>query len=717
MKSIRTTHTTSQRIKRNILSVAILSAISMHSGYTLANGVDNLVTTENNKFIYQPGFFSKYAPQNATDMVLQIPGFKLIGANRNGGNGQAVRGLGQGNGNLLLNGKRVSSKDNSPLDLLARIPAENISYIEILTKGSTELAGQSGQIVNVVYLEPEKVNGSWVVNVHTQEHGITQGSIEASIAGKLNNIGYTASVNRYNNEFPQWGKEKKFDEENKLTEIRDEYADFYNNGLDLSLGLSWEGANSQSANLNISTSHDKSTFFEDSNRYLPASDPQSNEFGNLVSEVDFRSNQDRTSYEIGGDYSRDLAGGVWKIIGLRRNKDIDESVLFKDQPTEGNPYTYKAVAQPIETESVLRTLFTYQPQEGHSIDIALEGVKNSLKTATVYEENNGAGFVEFEEPGSNIEVKEDRAEFSVQYSRPLTDDWSLQSLIATEYSKLSVVGDIEPRSDSFQRYKGFLALSGALSGQSSLRGRIERSIGQLRFSDFATSKNINEGYSNGGNTHLVPEQTWRAELSYEHTFGATDQLTITGFVERVDDFITFVPFENGKEGRGNIDKLNTKGIDISGTITLDRFGIEGAKLDLLAEFHESTLIDPVTGKEIEYREHRHNPVHYKATFRHDIPDTSIAWGIIVEERSGNVRNRLNETSSSTHRWPQAHKFFFEHKDLAGMTFKVETEDIFGFTWKNTRTYYDGDRNGEITGRELNSRHSPWFVRMSLTGNF
>ena len=52
-----------------------------------------------------------------------------------------------------------------------------------------------------------------------------------------------------------------------------------------------------------------------------------------------------------------------------------------------------------------------------------------------------------------------------------------------------------------------------------------------------------------------------------------------------------------------------------------------------------------------------------------------------------------------------------------MTLKVETEDLFGFTWRNERVFYDGDRNGEIIGREANSRHSPWVVRMRLSGNF
>jgi hypothetical protein len=45
--------------------------------------------------------------------------------------------------------------------------------------------------------------------------------------------------------------------------------------------------------------------------------------------------------------------------------------------------------------------------------------------------------------------------------------------------------DTQFRSESFNRFKGFVALSGSLSDASTVRTRIERSVGQLRFNDFA----------------------------------------------------------------------------------------------------------------------------------------------------------------------------------------------------------------------------------------
>jgi len=705
-------------ISKLVRSALLLPVIATMASSVYAEGVDDFVSSEDKKFTYQPQFFARYAPQTATDMVLQIPGFKLEGTNQNGQNNQ-VRGLGQGTGNLLLNGKRASTKDNSPLDLLARIPAENISYIEILTQGSTELSGQSGQIVNVVYQEPNQVNGYWTASMNTQEEGVTTGGFEGSVAGKYNNIGYTVSFDRFNNEFPQWGEEQAFDENGDVWEVRDEYSSFTNHGLNLSLGLNWEGQNEQIVNVNLSSSDVSSRFFENSDRYQPSINSADN-LGDLVSNVDFISDGQQDSYEIGADYSRALGFGTWKLIGLRRYEENLRENYFDDMPVSDDSYAFRSKSKPKETESVIRTLYSFQPEVGHNVDIALEGVVNNLKTSTVFEENVGAGFEILAVDGSNLEVNEDRAEFSVQYSRPLSDVWSMQSLIATEYSKISVTSDsaeTADRSESFQRYKGFLAINGKISEDSTLRARLERSVGQLSFGEFASSRNANEGTSDGGNTELVPDQTWRAEVSYEYTFGEIDILTLTAFTEHVDDFITFIPFDDGTEGRGNIDKLTRHGIEISTTIALDRFGLEGMKLDLSGEFRDSTITDPVTGGEINYTQNGYNRVHYQANFRHDIPGTAMAWGIVVEERSGNERYRLNQVSTNRHRWPQAHKLFFEHKDIFGMTLKMETEDMFGFTWKNSRTFYDGDRNGDITGQEKNRRHSPWMLRMSLNGNF
>ena len=76
--------------------------------------------------VYQPDYFDQFTPQTASDMVQVIPGFNI----RGGGNNQ--RGFGEASLNILINGRRPSSKSSGANAILSRIPASNVIRIEIL---------------------------------------------------------------------------------------------------------------------------------------------------------------------------------------------------------------------------------------------------------------------------------------------------------------------------------------------------------------------------------------------------------------------------------------------------------------------------------------------------------------------------------------------------------------------------------------------------------
>ena len=65
---------------------------------------------------YSASFFSRYQPNTALDMVRQVPGFELD-------DGGGARGMATSGGNLLINGRRPSAKQDLPSSVLARIPA------------------------------------------------------------------------------------------------------------------------------------------------------------------------------------------------------------------------------------------------------------------------------------------------------------------------------------------------------------------------------------------------------------------------------------------------------------------------------------------------------------------------------------------------------------------------------------------------------------------
>ena len=324
---------------------------------------------QDDRTVYNPVYFERYAPQTANDMVAQIPGFTLAGAQRFNNNNQA-RGLSQGDGNLLINGKRPSTKDDGPQVLLGRIPAESVERLEILNNGSTELARQSGQIVNIITRETDLILGSWQAQAHVLENGTSNPFFQGSLNGKWGNSTYTVGINWYNNDFPQWGPESAFDADGHVWEIRDEFSTFYNSGTTANFGLAWEGENGHSSNFSVRGTYAEATFLEDSDRYNVTGDGQQDELLNLVG---FANDEREYSYELGGDYTLPLGTGELKIIGLRRFVDSRSLGSFEDVPVEDSAYFFNSSTKPKETENIIRTLYTLMPREDHVLEFALEG--------------------------------------------------------------------------------------------------------------------------------------------------------------------------------------------------------------------------------------------------------------------------------------------------------------------------------------------------------
>ena len=101
--------------------------------------------------VYPAAFFAPYNPVNASDMVARVPGFELK-------DGDERRGFASA-GNLLINGERPSSK-TAASELLKRIPASNVTRIELLSGSSAglDVRGQS-QLVNVVVTQTAAKGG------------------------------------------------------------------------------------------------------------------------------------------------------------------------------------------------------------------------------------------------------------------------------------------------------------------------------------------------------------------------------------------------------------------------------------------------------------------------------------------------------------------------------------------------------------------------------
>ncbi|MBM3513892.1 MAG: hypothetical protein FJX59_09270, partial [Alphaproteobacteria bacterium] len=145
----------------SVSALALLFALAL-AHVVLAQTVQNGVT------IYDQKFFSQYAVVTARDLLERIPGMGpvLASLTQRGGNfgGQGVqdrRGMRSDTDQLLINGRRSTSKESDATDFLERIPAAQVERIEVITGNVKEIdASVSGRVVNIVLKGGDKGSGS-----------------------------------------------------------------------------------------------------------------------------------------------------------------------------------------------------------------------------------------------------------------------------------------------------------------------------------------------------------------------------------------------------------------------------------------------------------------------------------------------------------------------------------------------------------------------------
>lgn len=174
-------------ISRIILSLIISFCMTGHICAQTGQPVSQSTDRANEEIVVYPAsFYSRFAPNTAFDMIRQTPGFILD-------DGGDQRGLGASAGNILINDRRPSAKQDLPSVILARIPAGLVEKVEVI-RGQVrdiDLQGQS-VVANIVLKEDTEAAIRWDVkwryNIDfksTYEGGI-------SISDNWNGIDYNA---------------------------------------------------------------------------------------------------------------------------------------------------------------------------------------------------------------------------------------------------------------------------------------------------------------------------------------------------------------------------------------------------------------------------------------------------------------------------------------------------------------------------------------------
>ncbi|WP_298019523.1 TonB-dependent siderophore receptor [uncultured Parasphingopyxis sp.] len=649
---------------------------------------------------FTPADFARFSPTTALDMVQQVPGFQIQEA-------EDRRGLGQGGANVLINGERVSGKSNDAVTALRRISASNVTRIELRDAATLDIPGLSGQVVNIV-AETGAVSGNFSWRPQFRAHNTSPRlySGEISVTGGVGPVDYTLSLSNTNDSFRSGndGIERVFDGFGNQIDERYEVLTVSGDRPRLAGSFRIDGPGSSVGNLNLSYERYYFGAREESERSFP---------GTVDRFRLFREGEDEWNYEIGGDFEFALGPGRLKLIGLR---SFEHSPYFQSVVTDfadGTPSVGSRFEQVgDEAETILRSEYSWSM--GGDWQISLEGARNTLDVESrLFNLDMNGDFIEVPLPGGSARVNEDRAEANITYGRPLSEDLTLQVSLGGEYSEISQTG-AGGLTRSFYRPKGFASLAWSVSDTLDLRARVEREVGQLNFFDFVASVNVGSDSEDASNPNLVPPQSWNFEVEGTQQLGPWGSVTARIFYESITDIVDQIPLSPTAQAPGNIDSARRMGFEWNSTFNFDPIGLRGAKLDIEAIVQRTRLDDPLTGlsrPDSSEREH-----YIEAEFRHDIPDTDIAYGFEFESYNEALDFRLDQLGQ----YRQSSAFvgaYVEHKDVFGLRVRGSVFNLIGNRDDYRRITYVDRRDGPVDFIEDRSRRIGPIFTFTISGSF
>ena len=636
-----------------------------------------LPCTIDDRVIYPPAFFSQYNPITALDMVRRVPGFSID-------SGDNVRGFGGAAGNVLINGQRPSTKSASIFDTLSRIGAGNVERIELI-RGGTGGLDVSGQavVVNVV----RKSGGGrepapWEFSlIKRRPDGGVRPTGEISYSGKIGDTKYTVGAEAFGISLQFEGEEQitRFDGGDDEFRTRDGAFREHSGGVNLRLEHPFANGDTARFSFEGGSGRFRDAFVE--TRFLAVGGPDLATFEFI---------EDGLEFEIGGDYEHAFTENFGsKLIALYGRETESFTNDFQFSPAAGVEEQSIFSADTTEGEIIGRIELDWRGWKGHSIQFGGEFARNFIDSEAelLVDDGSGGGLTPVIISGANTRVRELRGEMFVNDSWSLAPKWTLDLGFALELSSIAQSGD-QANSRFFTYPKPSATLTYSLNEKTQLRLSGAREVNQLSFGEFVSSVNFDDEDVDFGNPDLQPQRTWAVEGSLERRFGELGVITLTGFLDYVQDVEDLLPIGGIVEVPGNIGDGKIFGGSLEMTAPLDWLGLKNALLEAEATIRESSVTDPVTGEQRDFSFTPNN--FFEVEFRQDFPASKVSWGWEVGNRSEELGFGLDELSRFTRQMEI--RAFIETTAIKGVKARFEVNDIANVTNFRERTVFGGSRD-------------------------
>jgi hypothetical protein len=641
---------------------------------------------------YQPVFFAGVRPNTALDMVNALPGFSLD-------TGNAVRGFGGAAGNVLIDGDRPATKNDTLDEVLKRIPASSVARIDVIRGGAPgiDMQGKT-MIANVIRkvdnglklttaVAPTALyNGKFAYGLRlegTKRQGDTsfEGSLLLGTGADDGTGDGPHTVSTPAGVVTQSDLERYFGEggQDKATAAMETPL----------LG----------GKLRVEGSYVHNPYFSQNNDYsaLPA-----------AQQVEIFK-QDQDTGEMGLRYVRRFGPKIGiEIYALQQLSS------FSEYDNLGTPFddTLFTLGKR-QGESILRGIATFDPISTLQVQSGLEGDFNWQTSRTAEIDEGAPVFV----PAANVHVTETRGEAFVDATWRALSNLTVEGGVRIEASTIASTGDFVG-AEHFVFPKPRVVTTWSPDKADQLQLRVEREVGQLDFDDFAATGTLGTG-EHAGNPGLIPQQDWVIEATYDRRFWKGGDASLTLRQYWLQDAIDYAPLcptgdflpgstlcnpDDEYDAPANIGSGWKRELAASLTLPTDKLMLPSGQLVLRATWRLSQVTDPSTNlpREISGL----HPVDAEAHYTQGLPAIKSRWGFDVFPSNRQTEYHFDEIDTQRlGLWIDA---YVEYQPRPDFSLKLEADNITSHGLEQIRAFYDPYR--DVDGGALSSidNRSPRF---------
>ena len=651
--------------------VAALAAVLLAAG--------GLHAQQSNILPYPASYFADARPNTAYDMISRLPGFTFD-------DGNTARGFAGTAGNVLINGRRPTSKTDDLQSILQRIPASDVERIDLIRGGAPgiDMQGQT-VIANVVRKKADStkivadVSDNYFLLDH---HTIPNASLQYT--RQAGDSTYEASISRTGNYDDSVG-EGFHDVTDAAGNVTHQHARDNGQGF----GGSLTGAATVplfdgvfKANLALQSSPFHSAFY-----YTGGPKDQA-----------ITDKSGSNNGEAGVHWDGDLGVFHLETLFLQRlghQTDLNKSLAA------GDDEIFHSSAN--TGESIGRATLRYEFSSALTFEGGSEAAFNFLDGTSSFRDKNGNVPL----PSANARVTERRGELFGQETWKISPEWMLEAGARAEYSIIAETGDVQLTRHFFYPKPRFLA-TWAPDEDTQIRARYELVLGQLDFNNFIASSNLAGSGVNAGNANLQPDQHTQYEISAERHFWDKGAVVATYMHEEIKDVVDYIPITNQSgtfDAPGNIGTGTNDQITVNLTLPLDKIGLTNGLLKSTNVFKLTNVRDPVTGQDRVISAER--PQDIELTLTQDIDSLKSTWGLYYYNCWSEHYYRLTQVRSRRV-IPPFFQAWWEYKPQDTLSLRFEVDNFGRFVYDDRFFDYAGPRNVASLSQieEINIKSQP-----------